>query len=130
MRFKHRTYSCNFLWLQVYQNGDFSFFSRACVQDYKLPGLDFVIQKDTEVHIPSIGIHHDPRYYANPQMFDPDHFSREAKKNRTQCAFLGTKKSALIFDILGQSFDIFGDFCSTGCELRKFQSNLLMIPKT
>jgi cytochrome P450 len=37
-------------------------FSRACTQDYKIPGHDFTIPKGMEVHFNVIGIHNDERY--------------------------------------------------------------------
>ena len=37
----------------------------------------------------SIGIHQDERYYPNPQQFNPDNFSKEARQSRSPYTFLG-----------------------------------------
>jgi cytochrome P450 len=52
---------------------------RGCTKDYKLPGTDLIIKKGHAVAVPIIGIHHDERYYPNPEKFDPERFSSENK---------------------------------------------------
>jgi cytochrome P450 family 6 len=52
---------------------------RGCTKDYKLPGTDLVIKKGQAIVIPTIAIHHDERYYPNPEKFDPLRFSPENK---------------------------------------------------
>ncbi|XP_065093166.1 cytochrome P450 9e2-like [Ochlerotatus camptorhynchus] len=55
---------------------------RLCVRDYVLDdgqGLKFTINKGTAVWIPTQGIHLDPKYYPNPEKFDPERFSDENK---------------------------------------------------
>lgn len=52
---------------------------RNCAKAYELPPTlpgtkPFVIEAGTDVWIPSIGIHKDPKYYENPDKFDPDRF--------------------------------------------------------
>ena len=37
------------------------YLQRGCTKDYKLPGLDFTIPEDMEVHINIYGLHHDKR---------------------------------------------------------------------
>ncbi|TRY73186.1 hypothetical protein TCAL_02546 [Tigriopus californicus] len=61
---------------------------RACVKDYQIPGTNFVIEKDMLVQIPSTAIMKDPKYYDNPNEFDPENFSPEAKAKRNPYAFL------------------------------------------
>nr|WCC58080.1 cytochrome P450 [Pharsalia antennata] len=58
------------------------FVTRLCVEDYKVPGEAFTIEKGTRVFIPIVGYHYDKEYYDNPTKFDPDRFSEENKKNR------------------------------------------------
>lgn len=47
---------------------------RCCIKDYKVRGIDLVIEKGTMVYFPIIGFHHDPRYFPNPEKFDPLRF--------------------------------------------------------
>ena len=55
---------------------------RLTEKDYKIPGSDLVLPKDTTVVINPLAIHFDPKHYSNPHEFDPDHFSKEAKAKR------------------------------------------------
>ncbi|XP_065202850.1 cytochrome P450 6k1-like [Planococcus citri] len=48
--------------------------SRTCVRDYQIPNTEVVIEKGTEVYIPIAGLHSDPLYFPNPELFDPDRF--------------------------------------------------------
>ncbi|XP_062551079.1 cytochrome P450 9e2-like [Armigeres subalbatus] len=60
-----------------------AFLNRLCVQDYELDdgqGLKFTIDKGTTVWIPTQGLQMDPKYYPNPNKFDPERFS---DKNKT-----------------------------------------------
>ncbi|XP_058462580.1 cytochrome P450 9e2-like isoform X2 [Malaya genurostris] len=44
-------------------------------------GTRFVIEKNQTVWIPTFGIHHDPKYYPDPEKFDPERFN---ETNRTK----------------------------------------------
>ena len=55
---------------------------RSSAKEYKVPGTDIVIPKDTMVWMNVLSIHFDPKHYENPHAFDPDHFSKDAKANR------------------------------------------------
>ncbi|GJQ64941.1 hypothetical protein Trydic_g7108 [Trypoxylus dichotomus] len=65
-----------------------SFLNRKCVNDYKLPGSDIVIEKGTNILISNYGIHHDPEYYPEPSKFDPERFSEENKAKITPYTYL------------------------------------------
>jgi cytochrome P450 family 6 len=55
---------------------------RKCVEDYRIPGTDVVIEKGTSLVIPILAIHHDEEYYPEPDKFDPERFSEENKSSR------------------------------------------------
>ncbi len=61
---------------------------RECIQDYKLPGTNIIIKKGQEINVPTYGIHMDPTYYPDPEMFDPERFTKEARAARHPMAFL------------------------------------------
>lgn len=61
---------------------------RKCTKDYPVPGMDFVIPEGTIVGIPFYPVHHDPKYYENPERFDPDRFLPERKASRHPYAFM------------------------------------------
>ncbi|CAD0202166.1 unnamed protein product [Chrysodeixis includens] len=61
---------------------------RKCTVDYKIPGTDLTIEKGTIVLVSPRGIHHDEKYYPNPEVFDPDRFNPEEVGKRHPCAYL------------------------------------------
>lgn len=61
---------------------------RKCTEDYKLPNSDALIEKDTTILINVQGIHYDKELYENPEVFDPERFSEENRKNRHPYAHL------------------------------------------
>lgn len=55
-------------------------FDRKCGRDYVLDdgaGLKFTIDAGTCIWVPVYGIHRDPKYYPNPDKFEPERFSDE-----------------------------------------------------
>ncbi|XP_058837442.1 cytochrome P450 9e2-like [Topomyia yanbarensis] len=64
---------------------------RLCVKDYHLDdgqGLRFTIDKGTCVWFPIYGIHHDPKYYPNPEQFDPERFNDTNRVNINMSTYL------------------------------------------
>ncbi len=62
---------------------------RVCTKDYKLPGTDFVVPEGMLIQVPSSALHRDPKYYPDPNNFNPDeNFSPEAKSKRSSYSFL------------------------------------------
>nr|XP_033323895.1 cytochrome P450 9e2-like [Megalopta genalis] len=61
------------------------FVDRICTNDYELPppvpgGKPFTIKKGTNLWIPSHAIQTDPKYYDNPDKFEPDRFIHDGKR--------------------------------------------------
>ena len=63
-----------------------SIIQRNAAKEYKMPGHDLVVEKEHMVWINVMSIHFNPKYYATPNEFNPDHFSKEAKAKRNPYA--------------------------------------------
>ncbi|XP_063534327.1 cytochrome P450 6B5-like [Cydia strobilella] len=61
---------------------------RKAENDYELPGTNVKVAKDQLVVISVSGIHHDEKYYPEPEKFDPDRFSPENVAARHSFAYL------------------------------------------
>ncbi|XP_063548878.1 cytochrome P450 6j1-like [Cydia strobilella] len=67
------------------------FLSRECTSDcyVPMPGSEpFKITKGTPIVIPAGAIHKDPKYYPDPDKFDPERFTEEEVAKRPRFAFL------------------------------------------
>jgi Cytochrome P450 len=62
--------------------------NRECTKRYKIPGTNVILEKGIPVVIPTMGIHYDPHYFPEPEKFDPERFSEEAKSKRHHYAYL------------------------------------------
>lgn len=51
-------------------------------------GLKFVIEKGNTLWFPILAIHHDPKYYPNPEQFDPERFNDENQSRLTPGTYL------------------------------------------
>ncbi|CAG2068893.1 unnamed protein product, partial [Timema podura] len=58
---------------------------RRSVRDYVIPGSDVTLKKGCSIAISLLGIHHDPQYYPEPGLFDPERFGDNLS---VQSAFL------------------------------------------
>lgn len=67
---------------------------RKCLNDYKVPGTDFIIEKNMSIIIPVHAIHHDSRYYYDPELFNPDRFNPQEKEKRPKYSFLPFGKNS------------------------------------
>ncbi|XP_008560120.1 probable cytochrome P450 6a14 [Microplitis demolitor] len=61
---------------------------RKSTSKYTFPGTKVTIPEGTAVWIPSFAIQRDPKYYPDPDVFDPERFSEEEIKKRPAMAFL------------------------------------------
>lgn len=64
------------------------FLDRVTTAEYKVPNSDLVLEKGTPIYIPMLGMHYDPEYFPNPDVFDPERFSEENKKNRKPFVYM------------------------------------------
>jgi cytochrome P450 family 6 len=64
------------------------FLTRVCRKDFKIPGTEMVIPKDTDINVNIYSIHRDPEYYPEPEKFDPERFTAENIKTRPACTFI------------------------------------------
>ncbi|XP_055678891.1 probable cytochrome P450 6d4 [Lutzomyia longipalpis] len=62
---------------------------RQCVQDYYVPEMDVTIDKGTILIMPIRSLHMDPKYYDNPEEFQPERFKEmtRSKSNLSYQAF-------------------------------------------
>nr|AHJ10936.1 cytochrome P450 6FX1 [Chironomus kiiensis] len=61
---------------------------RYCNKDYKIEGTNCTVKKGQLVIIPAYAIQHDPEFYPNPEVFDPDRFLPEEIEKRPTCSFM------------------------------------------
>ena len=55
---------------------------RGTLEDYTIPGTNVTIPKGAEIGFNVAGMHCDPKYYPNPERFDPERFNKENKAKR------------------------------------------------
>ncbi|XP_041986143.1 cytochrome P450 6B5-like [Aricia agestis] len=61
---------------------------RECVKDSILPAGNIKIDKGTTVFLPIYSIHHDEIFYSDPEVFNPERFSRENKAGINEKAYI------------------------------------------
>lgn len=63
---------------------------RVCSKNYVYDDgkLKFMVEKGKVIFIPLYGLHHDPKYFPEPDKFDPERFSDENKGNIVPGSFI------------------------------------------
>lgn len=64
------------------------FILRNCVQDYTIEDSNITIKKGISIHVNTMALHRDPKYFPNPLAYDPERFTPEAKANLIPCTYL------------------------------------------
>jgi cytochrome P450 family 6 len=62
--------------------------TRECTKPITLRGTDVTVEKGLLVLVPILALHYDPKYYPDPERFDPERFSEEEKKKRPHFCYL------------------------------------------
>nr|WET52687.1 cytochrome P450 [Phaedon brassicae] len=63
-------------------------FLRKCTKTYRIPESNVVIKEGQSVLIPCYGLHRDPEFFPEPELFDPDRFNEENKGNIWDCTYM------------------------------------------
>lgn len=61
---------------------------RKANEDYTIPDTNMLIEKGTAVFVCSYVFHRDPQYFPNPDVFDPDRFSKKNSEKRHPFVYL------------------------------------------
>ncbi|XP_072748317.1 cytochrome P450 9e2-like isoform X2 [Anoplolepis gracilipes] len=69
------------------------FTDRLCTKSYELPPAEpgyksLIVKSDTVMMIPVYALHRDPKYFPNPDKFDPERFNEENKDNIVPYTYL------------------------------------------
>lgn len=59
--------------------------ARLCAEPYQVAG--FTIPKGAALNAPQYAVHRDPRWWPDPERFDPERFTDEAKQGRPRYAY-------------------------------------------
>ena len=62
---------------------------KICTKEYRIPGTAVVIKPGDMIEINAVGIAHDPKYFPNPECFDPENFMKAKKMERDPLTFMG-----------------------------------------
>lgn len=55
------------------------FLFRLCNKAFKIPDTKYVVEPGTKILIPVYALHHEEKYFPNPEVFDPERFAEGNK---------------------------------------------------
>jgi len=61
---------------------------RVASKTYRVPNDSLIIEKGQKILIPIFSLHYDPRYFSDPEVFNPERFSTEEKAKRPKGVYL------------------------------------------
>ena len=61
---------------------------RVVTKPYVIPGTSVHLDVGTRIFIPIYGLHHDPKYFPDPEVFNPENFNEEIKAKRPNNSYL------------------------------------------
>ncbi|KAK0166843.1 hypothetical protein PV327_004323 [Microctonus hyperodae] len=67
------------------------YLAKICTKEFKLvgsDGLECTVYPGTEIIISTIGLHRDPTFWENPDVFDPERFSDDKRRNYHKFIYL------------------------------------------
>uniref|UniRef100_A0A8D8V6D0 Cytochrome P450 4C1 n=1 Tax=Cacopsylla melanoneura TaxID=428564 RepID=A0A8D8V6D0_9HEMI len=81
----------------------------------------YTIPKDCNVIIPPLNVHHNPKYYSNPKVFNPDNFTPEAIASRHRYSFIAFSGGAR--GCIGSKYAMLSMKVTIATILRNFEVN-------
>lgn len=54
------------------------------MKNYQIPGTNQIIEKGTEIFIPTLALHRDAKFYPDPSKFHPERFSEASVAGKNQ----------------------------------------------
>ncbi|XP_070544565.1 cytochrome P450 4V2-like [Ptychodera flava] len=91
-------------------------FARKLDEDVKIAGYD--VPKETAMLVAPYALHRDPKYFPDPEVFDPDRFSLKNASGRHPYAYVPF--SAGLRNCIGQKFAMFEEKVVLSSILRNF----------
>jgi cytochrome P450 family 6 len=61
---------------------------RVVTKPYVIPGTSVHLDVGVKILIPVCGLQHDPKYFADPEVFNPENFNDEFKTKRPNHSYL------------------------------------------